>query len=315
MRTTVLSPTHLSFALLLSPAAKQKLALALIFITPALWSANYLVARAAAGVVPPHALAFWRWFIAGALMLVFCHKTLRAGWPNWRREWPDFLLLGGLGMWICGAFVYIGGQTTSALNIGLIYAACPVLIALFSHWVFKEHLNAVQYSGIFVCLIGVLYVILKGQWSNLVQVNFTIGDAWIVVAASSWVAYSLLLRGRVSVLDPFARLTCITFGGLLVLLPFLTWETVTVGAPPLSPEVIGLILIVAILPGFGAYQAYSFMQKQLGTARTSLVLYLGPPYAAFTAWVILGEVPQAFHYIGAVMVLFGIYLASRRTST
>ena len=38
------------------PTSKHRLAVALIFITPALWAVNYLVARSAPGVIEPHAL-------------------------------------------------------------------------------------------------------------------------------------------------------------------------------------------------------------------------------------------------------------------
>ncbi len=38
-------------------------------------------------------------------------------------------MLGILGMGICGAFVYVGADTTSATNIGLIYATAPIMIA------------------------------------------------------------------------------------------------------------------------------------------------------------------------------------------
>jgi drug/metabolite transporter (DMT)-like permease len=299
--------------LAMTPSSRHRLALALIFITPAMWSTNYLVARAAAGIVPPHALAFWRWFFAFLLMLPFAWSNLRAQWPHWKREWPDFILLGLFGMWICGAFVYIGGETTSALNIGLIYAAAPVVISLIAHWLFKEHLSPVQYCGIALCLFGVLFVILKGQLQQLAAVVLTVGDGWIVAAASSWVLYSLLLRKRKSVLDPFARLTCIAAGGLVVLLPFVLIETYMLGAPKLTTQTATLIGLVAVLPGFGAYQAYSFMQKELGTARASLVLYLGPPYAAAIAWVILDEIPKWYHYAGALLVLGGMFLASRKT--
>jgi drug/metabolite transporter (DMT)-like permease len=297
----------------MTPSSRRRLALALILITPAMWSTNYLVARAAAGIVPPHALAFWRWFFAFLLMLPFAWSSLHTHWPHWKREWPDFILLGMFGMWICGAFVYIGGETTTALNIGLIYAAAPVVISLIAHWVFKEHLSPLQYSGIALCLLGVIFVIFKGQLNELANVVLTVGDGWIVIAASSWVVYSLLLRKRKTVLDPFARLTCITAGGLVVLLPFLLIETTTLGAPPLNIQTATLIGLVALLPGFGAYQAYSFMQKELGTARASLVLYLGPPYAAAVAWIFLGEVPQWYHYTGALLVLGGMFLASRKT--
>ena len=45
--------------------ASHRLAYALIFITPALWCVNYLVARWAPGVVEPNTLAFGRWLVAG----------------------------------------------------------------------------------------------------------------------------------------------------------------------------------------------------------------------------------------------------------
>ena len=49
-------------------------------------------------------------------------------------KWPDLIVLGGLGMWVCGAFVYQGGRSTSAANIGLLYALAPVMIAAASAW-------------------------------------------------------------------------------------------------------------------------------------------------------------------------------------
>jgi drug/metabolite transporter (DMT)-like permease len=295
-------------------SARRQWALALMLITPLMWSVNYLVARAAAGLVPPNALAFWRWFFAFLIMLPFAWPSLKKLWPSWTNEWPDFLALGFFGMYICGAWVYIGGQTTTAVNISLIYAACPVVIALVAHWVFKEHLSIFQVFGIALCLAGVLYVIFKGDIQHLQRVQFTVGDLWILAAATSWVCYSLLLRKRKTVLDPFARLTCIVAGGLVVLLPFVLWETWTLGPPPLNGTTMGLIALVAIFPGFGAYQAYSFMQKELGTAKAGLVLYAGPIAAALAGWAVLGEVPKAYHYLGAMMILGGMYMAHRKES-
>ena len=43
-----------------SPAHARRLAHVLVFVTPALWGANYLIARWAPGVIAPHALALGR---------------------------------------------------------------------------------------------------------------------------------------------------------------------------------------------------------------------------------------------------------------
>jgi len=106
----------------LSSATRLRIAQLLIIITPAIWSTNYIVARTAPGVIEPHLLAFLRWLFAFLLMLPLAWTELRRQWPHWIGEWKDLLVLGGLGMWICGAFVYIGGETTEAINIGLIYS-------------------------------------------------------------------------------------------------------------------------------------------------------------------------------------------------
>ena len=44
------------------------------------------------------------------------------------REWKRYRVLAALGMWICGAWLYIGGRTTAAINISLICSIAPVLI-------------------------------------------------------------------------------------------------------------------------------------------------------------------------------------------
>ena len=137
------------------------------------------------------------------------------------------------------------------------------------------------------------------------------GDIWIVVAMLCWTLYALLLRRWPSVLDAFARLTAITFFGVLVLAPFTLAEALLLGWPAMTWQVFWLVITVALLPGFGAYQAYSFMQRELGAAKAGLALYLGPLYAAVTSWLLLGEAPGWFHLAGAVMILPGIWLATR----
>jgi drug/metabolite transporter (DMT)-like permease len=290
---------------------RRRLAGLLLWVVPAFWATNYLVARAAVDVVHPHLLALLRWTIAGALMLPFAWADLRAHWPAWRAEWRDLLVLGALGMWICGAFVYVGAHTTSATNIGLIYAISPVLIAAISALLFGERLSAWQLLGVSTALAGMVLTLARGSLDALLSVAFTRGDLWIVAAMLSWTAYSLLLVRRRSVLPPAARLVAITGAGVLVLLPFAAIEAAVLGVPRFDATVLGLGLVAAVLPGVGAYQAYAFMQRELGAARTGLVLYLGPPYAALIGWLFLGERLQPFHLAGAALILPGIWLATR----
>ncbi len=291
--------------------ARRRVAYALLLLAPALWSANLLVARWSAEWFPPHALAFWRWLIALAPMLALSGAALWQRRAEVRREWRDLLVLGALGMWVCGAFVYIGGRTTTATNIGLIYAGVPVLIMLLSAAVFRERLAGAQITGAAIALAGVLAIISKGDPAALVRLDLVVGDLWIATAAAGWAVYSVWLRYRPSRLDPAVRLAAITAAGVAVLAPLTLVESVVVGVPALDARTVAAALIVGLLPGFGAYQAWSWLIREIGASRTGLILYMTPVYTVILAWILLGEVPRWYHAVGAVLVLGGVFLASR----
>lgn len=84
-------------------------------------------------------------------------------------------------MLICGAWVYRGAQTTSAINIALIYAASPVLIALGAVLWLGERFSWRQAAGVLIAMAGVFHVVVKGQWLSLGQVQWVAGDGWIVL--------------------------------------------------------------------------------------------------------------------------------------
>ena len=298
-----------------NPNASHRWAVALLFITPALWSVNYVVGRLAPGLVAPHMLALLRWAGAGLLLAPFAWPQLWAHRAQLRHKAWHYLVLGSLGMWICGAWVYIGARSTVATNIALIYALSPVFIALVSALWLREHLGKWQWLGIAVSLCGLVHVVIKGQWAQLGQVQFVAGDGWILACTVAWTVYSILLKRWPSDLSPLARLVLIIAGGVTVLLPLALIEALS--GLPMTQTVWGLktallISAAAILPGAGAYLAYATLQKELGAARASLTLYLGPLYAALVAVVVLGEPIALHHVVGAALILPGIYLASRR---
>jgi len=296
-------------------SSRYRLAIALLFITPALWSVNYLVARSAPGVIEPHALALVRWLVASFLFALGARAQLWEHRHHIAQNWKQFVVLGALGMWICGAWVYVGGRTTGAVNIALIYSISPVLIVAFSALWLKERISVAQTCGVALALAGVIHVVVKGQWMTLASVQFVPGDGWILAATLSWTVYSLLLRQWTSPLGPSARLAVISFAGSCVILPFAIWEAIETVHPVLTPAGVGLALAAAIFPGYGAYLAYSIMQQELGAARVSVVLYLAPIYAAVLAWLVLAEPLKIHHAWGMALVLPGIYLVTRNRSS
>lgn len=290
---------------------RTRLALLLVWLVPVLWTVNYVVARQAPGVIGPHLLALGRWALAAVVLLAFSGHELWRQRAEVARVWWQYLALGALGMLVCGAWVYQGARSTSTMNIALIYATSPVLIALGSARWLGESFTWRQALGVALALAGVLHVVLKGQWTALAYVRFVPGDAWIFSATVAWAGYALLQKKWPSSLSATARLAAICVGGVLLLLPFAAWETQQPGLTRWGWQALWLVVVAGLLPGLAAYWMYGWAQKVLGASRVAMALYLAPLYAALAAWALLDESLGWHHLAGAVLILPGVFLVSR----
>lgn len=295
-----------------STSSKVKVATGLVWLTPALWAVNFVVARTAPGLVGPYTLALGRWGIAGAILLAITYKEL---WENRRYladTWHQQLFLGFLGMLVCGAWVYLGARTTGTMNMSLIYAASPVLISLGAVLWLGEQFNLRQATGVLFALAGVLHVIAKGQWFDLRSINWIVGDLWLVLAMLAWALYSILQKVWTSPLSAIGRIAVICIGGVLTLVPCSVWELRSTNTPSLGIDAFELMLVAAIFPGVLAYWIHSWSQKILGASRVAVTLYLNPLYAALVAWAVLDEPLGLHHFVGGCLVLFGVFIVTMR---
>jgi drug/metabolite transporter (DMT)-like permease len=288
--------------------------LAALWLLPALWSANYIIARKAPGVVEPYTLAFCRWTMAGVFLAVVARAELWRERHALAAQAYQYVVLGFLGMLVCGAWVYMGARTTVAMNIALIYSASPVLIAVGAVVWLGERFSSRQALGVVVAMVGVMHVVVKGQWLALAQVQWVAGDGWILAAMVSWALYALLQKKWTSTLSATARLAAICAGGMLVLLPGAVWEMTRPDTPAWSLQATVLVGVAAVVPGLGAYWLYGWSQKILGASRVAVTLYLSPLYAALAAWGVLNEPLGWHHLVGAALILPGVFLVTRTHS-
>lgn len=294
--------------------AKIRLALFSIWLIPLLWAVNNLLARMAPGVVEPYTLGCMRWGIAGALLSLLARAELRREWRHIAQAWHQHLVLGFLGMVACGAWVYIGGRTTSATNIALIYTAAPALITLGSAVWLRERLGRAQWLGLTLAMAGVLHVIVQGEWARLAELRFVEGDLWILAGVVCWVFYALLQEAWRSPLGAVARLAVISWGAMPFLVAGSVWEMSQPGTPALGTDAVLMGLTAALLPGLMAYGLYGWSQQILGASKVASTLYLGPLYGALSAWWLLDESLGWYHLWGGALLLPGVYLASRPAS-
>src|SRR5690349_20573047 len=92
------------------------------------WSGNFIVGRAVHDSVPPFALAFWRWAISLLLIVGPAWPHVCRDAPVLWRHWRGLLLLAALGIAAYAVLVYLGLQSTTALNGLLLQSATPLVM-------------------------------------------------------------------------------------------------------------------------------------------------------------------------------------------
>ncbi len=278
-------------------------------------ASNLIVARGGVEYVPPISLAFWRWAVVVLILLPFTYSLLINNFKIIKKEYKKLFFLGAMGCGVCGAFPFLAGETTTVTNMGIIYTSSPIFIILISAIFFNEKINLIKIIGLVSCLIGVFAIIIKGDLNLLLNLNFTIGDLWMLAAAIGWALYSIYLFYWKSELPLFQRFTLVAFFGAISLLPFYIIEEAVVQKTSFNLQFFLWVVFAAISPGIIAFTLYTQAQKKLGASLTGFTLYVFTIYAAIYGFIFFDEKLETFHYIGTVLVFIGVYLAKKNYET
>jgi len=275
-------------------------------------ASNLVVARGGVEYVPPISLAFWRWTLVFLILLPFTYPSLKKNYKVIKKEYKKLFFLGAMGCGVCGAFPFLAGQTTTVTNMGIIYTSSPIFIILISSIFFNEKINLTKIIGLIACLVGVFAIIIKGNFLLLINLNFTIGDLWMLAAAIGWALYSIYLFYWKTKLEIFQRFTLIALFGALSLLPFYIGEEIFYERTIFSIEFFIWVIFAAISPGIIAFTLYTIAQKKLGASLTGFTLYVFTIYGAIYGYFLFDERLENYHLIGTILVFIGVYLAKKR---
>ena len=267
------------------------------------WSGNFVVGRAVHGRIPPVGLAFWRWTVALAILLVAARRPLAAQWRTIARAWRVVVPLGILGVGNFNMLVYVGLQETSATNALLLQSACPAFIVAISAALGAGRPSPRQLAGIAASLAGVVVILARGAPGALSSLAFSPGDLWVLAAVLSWAVYTLLLARRPQGVDPLALLAALVLVGVLWIAPFYALEIVRGRRVTVDAVTIASVAYVAIFASVGAYALWNAGVGRVGASRAGVFLHLMPAFGSILAVALLGESFRLFHLAGIALIL------------
>ena len=281
----------------------------LLVLANLFWAANIVLGRGVAGVVPPIALAYWRWTGAFLIAVGFAWPHLKRDAPILRSHWRMMLLLSATGIASYNTLSYIGLTETTALNVLLLQSAGPLIIIIWAFALFGERPSWWQSAGVLLSLIGVATIAAQGSLAALLELSINRGDFWVLAALVIYGVYAAMFRVRPA-MHPLSFLVATMGIGSVMILPFYIWETLDGGRIQGGPSAWFALLYVAVFPSFIAYLFFNRGIELIGAARAGQSWHLMPIFGSVLAVLFLGEKFHLYHAIAMVLIALGIVLAS-----
>ena len=277
------------------------------------WSGNFIVGKFAyLFEVPPLTLNFLRWVSVWIILIPFTYKEIF----NIKKKIFDNIglltLLGLTSVGLFNSFVYISLNYTQVINASLFNTAIPAAI-IFLCYLFKiEKTNLFQLLGLIVSVLGVLVIITRLNLNIIINLNFNVGDIWMIFAVASWGIYSAFLKKlklKISLLS-LVHILC-TFG-LVFLFPQFIYEYNQENIINLDKTFLYCLVFLAIFPSIGSYYCWAGAVSIIGPNRAGIFLSLIPLFSTIMAIFFFDEKFQFYHFIGSILVVIGLILANKK---
>ncbi len=293
--------------------SKNKTAYIFLILTTLFWSGNFIVGKAASLFdIPPFTLNFYRWTFAWLILAPFTLKEIIQKKNYILENIKLIIVLGITSITIFNSIVYYSLNFTQVISGVLMISTIPVMIIIFC-WLFKiEKTNIYQILGVIFSLLGVIVIITKANLAILLNLNFNKGDLWMVVAMFSWAMYSALLRKKKFEISQLTLLQIIISAGLIFLFPaYLIELSLGYRAHINLPFVLTLTYVV-LFPGLASFIFWIKGISIIGSNRSGIFLHLMPIFSTILAIIIFKEEFMVYHLIGAILIITGIILSSRK---
>ena len=264
----------------------KKSALFLMVLVTLIWSANGLLIKLVDW--PPMAISGLRSLLAVAALLPFMSKP---------HQWFSLsTLAGGAGFAVALVTFVIATKLTTAANAIFLQLTAPVYVALFSWWILKERISALDW----IITIAILGGMLLFFGDNLTMEGFW-GNISAILSAVCWAVFVLFYRKEKDdaplKIPIMGHVICVLTG-----LPFVIYAG-------WWPTAGGIWIIPMGAVGAGlSFVLYTWVIKRLEAIEAVITQTIEPIFNPIWVFLVVGEKPGPWALLGGGIVLLSITL-------
>ncbi len=267
------------------------------------------------------AIAAWRLTIASLILVPVATSTHRRELASLRRGDLLWALLSGMFLAVHFATWITSLQYTTVASSVVLVSTIPLWVALLSPFTIHEPIRRAVILGLILTLVGGSVVALSDSCSlaaggvtcpslaSFIRGRAFTGDILALCGAIAGAGYLLIgrkLRAKVSLISYIS----LVYGmaAIVLVIIMLAARESPFGY---SPQIYLWLVLLAVIPQLIGHSTFNWALGYLSATYVAITLLGEPIGSTVLAYFILGETPTWLKLIGGVLILVGIYLASR----
>jgi drug/metabolite transporter (DMT)-like permease len=275
-----------------------------------LWGAQPVVVKAVLKELSPIMITFYRYIGISAILLIILFINNGKNILPPARHFSTLLLMGVTGITLNNVLQFSGLQYSTVINCTLVSATTPALTAVLSAIFLQEQMNAVQWGGIIISFFGVLYLVAHGSMRVIMSLSFNYGDIMFFGSQICWAIYSILGRKVMVEISPVATTAWAGLAGAIMTGILALWNGSDMTTSITSAGILSMSYIV-IGGGVLAMTWWNNGVKEVGPSQASIFINIMPLVGMILAVIFLGEHLGWREIIGAMWIIFGVYLTTQ----
>lgn len=291
--------------------SRRNLALLAAVGATTIYGINHTVAK---GVmphyVPPFGFILIR--VVGAAILFWVVSAFGPKERIERADWPRLVVCAILGMVVNMLAFFKGLQLSTPINSAVLVTISPIVTVVLSAYLLSDRITWNKGLGIAMGFIGALGLVLFGAEIRQDAPDIPMGNALFILNATSYGAYLVVAKRLVGKYHPFTLMRWLFTIAVIINLPLTLGEFRTIDWAAMPGWAYGTIAFVVIGTTFMTYLFNMFAMTQLKASTIGAFIYVQPLFGILFALVTGKDQLTGVKIGAALLVMGGVYLASRR---
>lgn len=289
----------------------RNLAILAVFIVQLMYGFNYTFAKdvMSGGFVKPYAFIVLR--VGGATLLFWMFWFMGPKEKIDKRDYIHFAIAALFGIAINMLMFFKGLEHTTPIHASVISTISPILVLILSAIFLNEKLTFLKILGVLMGFAGAIILTLYGK-SLRAEDNVLLGNSLIIINATSFAIYIILVKKLTAKYHPFTFLKWFFLFAFIMVLPFGYSEVMEIDFPSFTPYVIFAVAFVVIGATYVANLLNPLALQHLKASTVSIFIYMQPVVAGIFAIIMGSDQISVVKIIAAGLIFLGVFLVSKR---